>query len=59
MRYVDAGYVIALSVLALYALSLVVRHRRLSRSATIAPKDAAGRAAGCAAAPPSPGRAEP
>ncbi len=34
MRYVDAGYVIALSVLALYALSLFVRRRRLERAAT-------------------------
>ncbi len=34
MRYVDAGYVIALGVLALYALSLLARRRRLERAAT-------------------------
>ncbi|MGH8989144.1 MAG: hypothetical protein ACRDXC_11220 [Acidimicrobiales bacterium] len=33
MRYVDAGYVIALGVLALYALSLLARRRRLERAA--------------------------
>jgi hypothetical protein len=32
MSYVDAGYVIALSVLALYALSLILRARRLERA---------------------------
>lgn len=31
MSYVDAGYVIALVVLAAYAASLVVRRRRLER----------------------------
>jgi hypothetical protein len=29
MRYVDAGYIAALSVLFLYGASLVFRHRRL------------------------------
>ena len=29
MRYVDAGYVVALSVLFLYSVSLVLRRRRL------------------------------
>lgn len=33
MRYVDAGYVIALAVLALYAVSLIARRRRLERAA--------------------------
>lgn len=33
MRYVDAGYVIALAVLALYAAVLVLRRRRLERAA--------------------------
>jgi hypothetical protein len=32
MSYVDAGYAIALSVLALYSLSLLLRHRRLERA---------------------------
>ena len=32
MRYVDAGYAIALAVLALYALSLIARRRRLERA---------------------------
>ena len=32
MRYVDAGYAIALVVLALYALSLLARRRRLERA---------------------------
>lgn len=31
MNYVVAGYVIVLSVLALYALGLTLRHRRLAR----------------------------
>ncbi len=34
MRYVDAGYAIALAVLALYALSLLARRRRLERAAS-------------------------
>ncbi len=34
MRYVDAGYAIALVVLALYALSLLARRRRLERAAS-------------------------
>lgn|GEM_PF-6453094 len=33
MSYVAAGYAIALGVLALYALSLLVRTRRLERAA--------------------------
>ncbi len=33
MRYVDAGYVIALGALALYAVVLLLRHRRLERAA--------------------------
>lgn len=35
MSYVDAGYTIALLVLALYALGLVVRRRRLTRAAAL------------------------
>ncbi len=33
MRYVDAGYAIALVVLALYSVSLLARRRRLERAA--------------------------
>lgn len=33
MSYVDAGYAIALVVLTLYAVSLVLRRRRLTRAA--------------------------
>ena len=33
MSYVDAGYAIALGVLAFYALALVVRRRRVERAA--------------------------
>lgn len=33
MSYVDAGYAIALVVLALYSLSLLARRRRLERAA--------------------------
>ena len=33
MSYVDAGYAIALVVLAFYALSLLARRRRLQRAA--------------------------
>ncbi|MHB1552386.1 MAG: MYXO-CTERM sorting domain-containing protein [Acidimicrobiales bacterium] len=33
MSYVDAGYGIALGVLALYSLSLLLRRRRLERAA--------------------------
>lgn len=33
MSYVDAGYAIGLGTLALYALTLVVRRRRLVRAA--------------------------
>ncbi|MDA8076600.1 MAG: hypothetical protein M0Z40_15485 [Actinomycetota bacterium] len=41
MSYVDAGYAIALGVLALYSLSLLLRRRRLERAASRA--DAPGR----------------
>jgi hypothetical protein len=34
MSYVDAGYAIALSVLFVYAISLVLRRRRLERLAS-------------------------
>ena len=37
MRYIDAGYVAALSVLFVYGTSLVLRRRRLERSAGMAP----------------------
>ena len=48
MRYVDAGYAIALSVLFLYAASLVTRRRRLERAVRAAGPGAppAGSAAG-------------
>lgn len=36
MRYVDAGYTIALFALALYAVTLVLRRRRLTRAAALA-----------------------
>lgn len=36
MTYVDAGYAIALTVLALYAAGLVARRRRLERAARVA-----------------------
>jgi len=49
MRYVDAGYAIALGVLALYAASLLLRRRRLSRAAAIAAREA-----GIAPSPPDP-----
>jgi len=39
VRYVDAGYIIALSVLFVYAVSLVLRHRRLERAARLVPVD--------------------
>lgn len=39
MRYVDAGYAIALVVLALYAASLLLRRRRLARAAATAARD--------------------
>lgn len=61
MSYVDAGYVIALSVLFLYATSLLLRRRRLGRSAGLAhpepppaPRDEVGQAR---AAPPAAGAA--
>ena len=37
MRYVDAGYAIALSTLFVYALSLVVRRRRWERAYQASP----------------------
>jgi hypothetical protein len=39
MRYVDAGYIIALSVLFVYALSLIVRRRRGERALLVAERD--------------------
>lgn len=39
MRYVDAGYAICLTVLFLYAVGLVLRHRRLTRAAALAERD--------------------
>lgn len=36
MNYIDAGYIIGLSVVFLYGLSLVVRRRRLERAAALA-----------------------
>lgn len=55
MGYVDAAYAICLGVLALYALSLVLRRRRLERAdalgADVFPREAPGSV-------PS-GRAEP
>lgn len=41
MNYVDAGYTIALVVLALYSASLLLRRRRLTRAAALAARDAA------------------
>ena len=41
MRYVDAGYVIGLGGVVLYAVTLAVRRRRLERAATVAERDAA------------------
>jgi uncharacterized protein (TIGR03382 family) len=35
VSYVDAGYTIALVVLTLYALSLVLRRRRLTRAVSV------------------------
>ncbi|HXQ19470.1 MAG TPA: hypothetical protein VN781_07550 [Acidimicrobiales bacterium] len=40
MKYVDAGYVVALSVLFSYSVSLVVRRRRLERTAGRVDRDA-------------------
>lgn len=37
--YVDAGYAIALTVLALYAVSLILRRRRLERAAAVLDRD--------------------
>lgn len=42
MSYVDAGYAIALSVLALYALTLVLRRRRWVRAVTMSEQPGAG-----------------
>ncbi len=44
MSYVDAGYAIALSVLALYSLSLLLRRRRLERAVARGDAEDAGRA---------------
>ena len=35
MRYVDAGYAIALATLFVYAISLVIRRRRLERALAV------------------------
>ncbi|HMD46955.1 MAG TPA: hypothetical protein VKG43_12385 [Acidimicrobiales bacterium] len=35
MKYVDAGYAIALGVLGAYAVSLMVRRHRLERAVTL------------------------
>jgi hypothetical protein len=40
VSYVDAGYVIGLTVLAIYALSLVLRRRRLERAVAASRHDA-------------------
>lgn len=40
MKYVDVGYVVALSVLFCYSVSLVVRRRRLERTAGSADRGA-------------------
>jgi hypothetical protein len=43
MSYVDAGYAVGLSFMFLYALSLVVRRRRLERRIEVeAARDGAG-----------------
>ncbi len=42
MRYVDAGYAIALGALVLYATSLVLRRRRLERVLTVSEQPASG-----------------
>jgi hypothetical protein len=39
VRYVDAGYVIALSVIALYAAGLIARRRRLTRAVARAERE--------------------
>jgi hypothetical protein len=39
MKYIDAGYIIGLSTLFCYAVSLVFRSRRLERAAKIAQRD--------------------
>ena len=56
MSYVDAGYAIALSVLALYSVSLLQRRRRLQRAVALATPATAepGQAAG-GGAPERPG----
>ena len=38
MRYVDAGYAVALSTLFVYAVSLVVRRRRWERAYDAVPR---------------------
>jgi hypothetical protein len=49
MKYVDAGYIIALSVLFVYALSLIARGRRGERALLVAeraePETAAAKSA--------------
>jgi len=39
VRYVDAGYVIGLGGVALYAVTLALRRRRLERAAAVAERD--------------------
>lgn len=56
MTYVDAGYAIALSVLALYALSLILRARRLERAAGAADARRTGALRTTEAAPVDPRR---
>ncbi len=51
MSYVDAGYAVALVVLAAYALSLIARRRRLTRAAAMSSQGTAP----TVGAPPSPG----
>lgn len=55
MKYVDAGYIIGLGVLFLYALSLLARRRRLERAAAVAERDRAGVPSTDAAAGPGAG----
>ena len=51
MKYVDAGYAICLSVLFLYAVSLILRHRRLARAVAMAEVPPADGAHGAGAGP--------
>ena len=53
--YIVAGYTICLGVLFLYAVSLVLRRRRLARSAALAEPRPPGSAAGSDASPVGPG----